>query len=125
MAKTRISGQDAIARTYMAKIGYQECVGNEQQIIVSNGTINNSTGVTSKDFGNPEKFNVMISATVAATFAVWHSHDGVKFFHDTANDIVFGGAADKVVSVIGANFIRFIPTVAQTTGAWIVATAIY
>lgn len=108
------AGQEAFASVYHAKMPYQDAKNSYTQTLVSNAALTvASGGVTSKYMGNPTFVDVFLTASAAATFQIQHSKDGVKFYHDTGNDVTFAGAGDKIVRVFGAPFIKIVVSADQ------------
>lgn len=92
---------------------------NYSQTLVAGAALTAASGgVISGNMGNPVFVDLFLTASAAATFQVFHSKDGVKFYHDTGNDVVFAGAGDRVVRVFGAPFIK-VAVSADQANAWV------
>lgn len=119
MSSNVTAGQEALVGVFRSKMPFQENRGNYSQTLVAGAALTAASGgVTSKNTGNPVFIDLLLTASAAATFQVFHSKDGIKFYHDPANDVVFAGAGDRVVRIFGAPFIKVAVSADQAT-AWV------
>lgn len=125
MSNNLTAGQEALVGVYRAKMPFQINRGNYSQTLVAGAALTAASGgVISQNIGNPLFIDLFLTASAAATFQVFHSKDGVKFYHDVSNDVVFAGAGDKVVRVFGAPFIKVAVSADQAL-AWVDLIAKY
>jgi hypothetical protein len=113
-----LGGMDALSRYALSKFNaLEQMPANSVQLLVAGAAgVLGTGGIISKSIGNPNSIDIHVHPTVTATLAISHSYDGINYIHDATNDIAMTAGTDKIVTIKGANYIKLVPSVAQTAG---------